>query len=144
MALRATAPLNTATLEPAPNVVLPQRDPNKVLDLQLAGPEKGYTWPINGKLYDPPNNGLDVTANERVRIRYVNSSRMFHPMHLHGHTFQVVGAHAPGAAQGHRAGAADADRRGRVRHRQPGQMDHPLPQHYHLDSGMAGWIFYEG
>jgi FtsP/CotA-like multicopper oxidase with cupredoxin domain len=142
VALRATAPLNTATLGPAPNVVLPQRDPNKVLDLQLAGPEKGYTWPINGKLYDPPNNGLDVTANERVRIRYVNTSRMFHPMHLHGHTFQVVGARGPGPRKDTvlvpplQTLEVDFDTDN------PGKWITHCHNDYHLDSGMATFIAY--
>jgi FtsP/CotA-like multicopper oxidase with cupredoxin domain len=79
-----------ATLTPAPDVVLPQRDPDTILDLKLTGPLAGYTWPINGKLYDPPNDGQAIEAGKRVRLRFANKSMMFHPMHLHGHTFQVV------------------------------------------------------
>jgi hypothetical protein len=52
--LRTSEVLNTAALKPAPEVVLPQRDPDTILDLRLAGPLDGYKWPINGKPYDPP------------------------------------------------------------------------------------------
>ncbi|WP_019969559.1 multicopper oxidase family protein [Mycobacterium sp. 141] len=95
--LRTQQPLNTATLTPAAEVVLPQRNPDQIVELRLAGPMAGYTWPINGKLYDPPNNGIGLTKDKRVRIRFVSDSMMFHPMHLHGHTFQVVGPQGPRA-----------------------------------------------
>jgi multicopper oxidase len=41
---------------------------------------------------------LEVRQGERVRLVFENRSTMFHPMHLHGHTFQVrrADAHAPG------------------------------------------------
>ena len=60
-----------------------------VHDLALGGPGQGYRWTINGETYDP-NRGLPVHAGQRVRLRMTNTTTMFHPMHLHGHTFQVV------------------------------------------------------
>ena len=38
-----------------------------------------------------------MKRDQRVRIRMINESMMFHPIHLHGHTFQVVGNNAPRA-----------------------------------------------
>ncbi len=54
-----------------------------------------YQWTINGLTYDqsPP---LPVRSGEAVRLRFVNQTMMFHPMHVHGHTFQVRGAAAAG------------------------------------------------
>lgn len=95
-ALRAGAPVNTATLVAAPEVMLPERDPDTTIELTLAGPMAGYTWPINGKLYDPPHDGIELENGQRVRVRFVNRSMMFHPMHLHGHTFQVERTPGPG------------------------------------------------
>ena len=89
-ALRSGIPLDTSQLMAAPEVQLPQRDPDDIIDMRLAGPVNRYDWPINGKLYDPPNDGYPIRGGQRVRIRYVNESKMFHPMHLHGHTFQVI------------------------------------------------------
>ena len=34
---------------------------------------------------------LEVKAGERVIVDMVNQSMMAHPMHLHGHHFQVIG-----------------------------------------------------
>jgi len=95
-ALRTGVPLDTATLVSAADVALPQRNADITEDLRLAGPVNGYTWPINGKLYDPPRNGIALAPGKRVRLRFVNESMMFHPMHLHGHTFQVVSPTGPG------------------------------------------------
>lgn len=89
--LRSAPVLNTSALSAAPEVVLVPRDPDTIVDLRLSGPVNGYTWPINGKLYDPPNNGIALEPAKRVRLRFISESMMFHPMHLHGHTFQVGG-----------------------------------------------------
>ena len=48
-----------------------------------------YRWTINGETF-PDAAPLPVTAGERVRLRFVNQTMMFHPMHLHGHTFGLV------------------------------------------------------
>lgn len=68
--------------------------PDVVHDLKLGGPDGGYTWTINGQVYDP-QRGVPVREGQRVRLRFTNSTTMFHPMHLHGHTFQV---RAPGGS----------------------------------------------
>jgi FtsP/CotA-like multicopper oxidase with cupredoxin domain len=83
--------VDTARLAPAPDVTPPARAHDQVIEARLSGPVNGYTWPINDKLYDPPRDGVRVNANERVRVNLINESMMFHPIHLHGHTFQVMG-----------------------------------------------------
>ncbi len=118
--VRKEAPLDTATLSPTPEVTLAAKAPDQVIDARLTGPVNGYTWPVNGMLYNPPNDGVPVKPNQRVRIRFINESMMFHPFHLHGHTFQVwTSRHRQRCEgpQGHCARAAQADRRGRLRHR---------------------------
>ena len=70
-------------------VRLVPRAPDVVHDLSLEGPGQGYTWTMTGQTYDP-DKGLPVRAGQRVRLRMTNTTTMFHPMHLHGHTFQVV------------------------------------------------------
>ncbi|WP_372497479.1 multicopper oxidase domain-containing protein [Lentzea aerocolonigenes] len=77
-----------ASLRAAERVALPVKQPDVVHELVLEGPGDRYTWTINGKVYDP-NDGLPIREGQQVRLRFDNRSRMFHPMHLHGHTFQV-------------------------------------------------------
>jgi len=141
-ALRTSEVLNTAVLTPAPDVVLPQRNPDVTLDLRLAGPLNGYTWPINGRLYDPPHDGLAVQAGERVRLRFANESMMFHPMHLHGHTFQVVQPGRPGARKDtvlvppKQTVEVDFDTNN------PGRWIVHCHNDYHLNAGMATFVEY--
>ncbi len=44
---------------------------------------------INGKAY-PDTQPMRVRYGERIRIRLGNLSMNSHPMHLHGHVFDVV------------------------------------------------------
>ncbi|MGH3723874.1 MAG: multicopper oxidase family protein [Mycobacterium sp.] len=88
MLMKSQVPLDTATLTATPEVQLQRRDPDVIHDVRLAGPVGKYTWTINGKTYDP-RDGLPVREGQRARLRFVNDSMMFHPMHLHGHTFAV-------------------------------------------------------
>jgi len=86
--------LNTATTTATEQVFLPARKPDVTHDLVLKGPTTGsagkYTWTINDKTYNPAD-GLPVRQGQRARLRFINQSMMFHPMHLHGHTFQGRG-----------------------------------------------------
>ena len=49
----------------------------------------GRQWLINGRAYGN-HEPLPVKAGERVRVVMTNQSMMFHPMHLHGHTFALT------------------------------------------------------
>ena len=37
-----------------------------------------------------PDRKLEVASDERVEFTLLNHSMMSHPMHLHGHAFQIV------------------------------------------------------
>jgi FtsP/CotA-like multicopper oxidase with cupredoxin domain len=140
--VRAQAPLDTATLSPTPEVTLPAKEPDQVIDAHLAGPVNGYTWPINGRLYDPPRDGVAVKPNQRVRIRYINESMMFHPFHLHGHTFQVMESETPKARKDtvlvppKQTVEVDFDTDN------PGRWITHCHNTYHLESGMAFFLEY--
>ncbi|WP_256581058.1 multicopper oxidase domain-containing protein, partial [Pseudomonas sp. FW215-R2] len=47
-------------------------------------------WTFNSKAF-PAIEPLVVRAGERVRIRIGNVSMYNHPIHLHGHEFDVTG-----------------------------------------------------
>ena len=65
----------------------------------LAGTHRPYRWTINGRTYGD-DSPIIVDIGQRVRLEFVNRSPMFHPMHLHGHTFAVLdAARRPGAAK---------------------------------------------
>ena len=55
----------------------------------LGGSMMTYTWTINGATY-PNRNSLNVKEGERVELVISNKTGMSHPMHLHGHVFEVT------------------------------------------------------
>lgn len=73
----------------ADDVRLESRRPARRLDVVAAGGMMPYRWTINGKRF-PNHEPLVIEPGERARLRFRNTSRMFHPMHLHGHTFGLV------------------------------------------------------
>ena len=57
--------------------------------LDLTGSHAGYDWGLNERAFDP-DDPLFVAEGERVEIILRNRTAMPHPIHLHGHHFQVV------------------------------------------------------
>ena len=75
----------------AEQVRLEERPVDRRHDLLLSGSMAPYRWTINGKTF-PDTEPLPVAIGERVRLRFANMSMMFHPMHVHGHTFALTGS----------------------------------------------------
>ena len=50
-------------------------------------------WSLNGRIY-PATHPMVARTGQRVRIRVGNLSMVEHPMHLHGHHFEVSGTDA--------------------------------------------------
>jgi len=78
-----------SNLSADPGVRLDDRAVDRRLDVVIAGSMMPYRWTINGAAF-PSHTPLDVAPGERVRLRLRNRSMMFHPMHLHGHSFGLV------------------------------------------------------
>ena len=85
--------LFTGTLRPVQAVRLADRTPDRTHRLTLGGAMMPYRWTINGATFEQ-SKPLLVRHGERVRLQFVNRTTMFHPMHLHGHTFAVAGGGA--------------------------------------------------
>ncbi len=83
-----------ADLVPTADDALPARAPDRELDLTLGMVNGGRQWVLNGVPYGR-HVPLPVTRGERVRLTMRNASMMFHPMHLHGHTFAIAAESAP-------------------------------------------------
>src|SRR5712664_2387639 len=68
---------------------LAPRAPDVTHRVILAGAMAPYTWSLNGE-YWPNVTPLIIATGERVAIEMLNHTMMAHPMHLHGHAFQVM------------------------------------------------------
>ncbi len=69
----------------------PLRPPERELEIHLTGNMERYMWSFDGRKFsavtdDPIRFGFD----ERVRVTLVNDTMMAHPIHLHGHFFELV------------------------------------------------------
>lgn len=58
-------------------------------DIELTGSMMGFVWGFNGRRFGEVEP-LPVRQGERVELRFINRTDMSHPIHLHGHPFQVV------------------------------------------------------
>jgi len=59
------------------------------LEADLSGGMMRYDWVINRRPY-PHNAPLTITQGQRATLTFTNQTMMWHPMHLHGHTFQII------------------------------------------------------
>ena len=78
-----------------PSTVLPARAVDRELTARLSGSMMAYDWAINGRRFDPADplaGALGVAQGERVRLLIENTTQMWHPFHLHGHTYQHAGS----------------------------------------------------
>jgi len=100
----STSPALTLELESSLRAREPlkQRNPDRVHTLNLTGDMAKYIWSINNVAWTPDVPPLPIAKGERVELILVNQTGMPHPMHLHGHEFQVVeidGKRFPGAVR---------------------------------------------
>jgi multicopper oxidase len=88
------SPVTTSyALQPAAASALPARQPDVTYRLQLTGGMASYNWGINGQSFDMSRPGalrFLMKQGQRVRVIFDNATTMYHPMHIHGHTFQVA------------------------------------------------------
>ena len=122
------------------------RPADLTLPMKLGGGMQPYQWSLNDRSW-PDDNVAIIETGQRILIDMTNNTMMSHPMHLHGHAFQVVAInHSPinGAVRdtvlvppmGQVTVALDADNAGRW----------ALHCHnmYHMAAGMMTEIRYAG
>ena len=67
------------------------RTPTRLLELHLTGNMERYMWSFDGRKYAAvTDNPIRFAYGERVRVRLINNTMMAHPIHLHGHFFELV------------------------------------------------------
>ncbi|MCJ2178405.1 copper resistance system multicopper oxidase [Novosphingobium album (ex Hu et al. 2023)] len=67
------------------------RRPSRLKEIHLTGNMERYMWSFDGQKFDAvTDKPIRFAFNERVRVRLVNDTMMVHPIHLHGHFFELV------------------------------------------------------
>lgn len=67
-----------------------QRTPSREIDVNLTANMERYMWSMDGEKYSEGSEPLAFRYNERVRVNLINHTMMPHPIHLHGHFFEVI------------------------------------------------------
>ena len=74
------------SLEPNPD----QRKPSRQIDVHLTANMERYMWSIDGETMSEGAQPIPFRLGERVRVNLINDTMMPHPIHLHGHFFELV------------------------------------------------------
>ncbi|WP_363350907.1 multicopper oxidase family protein [Methylocystis echinoides] len=69
---------------------LAARKADRTIPIDLTGDMARYVWSIDNRVWNDRTPPYDVKAGERVELALTNKTMMSHPMHLHGHRFQVI------------------------------------------------------
>ena len=78
------------SLNPNPD----KRAPTRAIEIHLTGNMERFMWSIDGQKLSENPEPIRFELGERVRVTMVNDTMMTHPMHIHGHFFEVVNGHS--------------------------------------------------
>ncbi|MBX3560360.1 MAG: copper resistance system multicopper oxidase [Sphingomonas sp.] len=70
------------------------RPPARTVEVHLTGNMERFMWSFDGLRFSQNPEPLRFERDERVRVRLINDTMMAHPIHLHGHFFELVNGHA--------------------------------------------------
>jgi CopA family copper-resistance protein len=76
--------------------VTPNRDrrpPTRTVEVHLTGNMERFMWSFDGVRLSENPEPLRFERNERVRMRLINDTMMAHPIHIHGHFWELVNGH---------------------------------------------------
>ncbi len=70
-----------------------RRQPTRTLEVHLTGNMERFMWSFDGVRLSENPEPLRFERNERVRMRLINDTMMAHPIHIHGHFWELVNGH---------------------------------------------------
>jgi CopA family copper-resistance protein len=77
------------------------RAPSRSIDIHLTGNMERFMWSFDGAKMSDAHEPLPFTLGERVRVNLINDTMMAHPIHIHGHFFELVTGHGDHAPRKH-------------------------------------------
>ena len=82
------------------------RAPDRAMEIHLTGNMERYMWSFDGVKLSDKREPIPFIENERVRVTLVNDTMMSHPIHLHGHFFELVTGHGEYSPRKHTVNVA--------------------------------------
>jgi CopA family copper-resistance protein len=86
------------------------RQPSRTLEIHLTGNMERYMWGFDGRRFSEIVEPIRFERDERVRVTLVNDTMMQHPIHLHGHFFELVNGHGANQPLKHTVNVAPGGR----------------------------------
>jgi CopA family copper-resistance protein len=77
------------------------RAPAREMEIHLTANMERYMWSFDGVKLNAVDKPIAFRKDERVRVTLVNDTMMAHPIHLHGHFFELVTGHGDHAPRKH-------------------------------------------
>lgn len=77
------------------------RAAEREIEVHLTGAMDRYMWSMDGKTMSEAHEPLPMRTGERVRFTLINDTMMAHPIHLHGHIFELVTGHGDHSPRKH-------------------------------------------
>ncbi|MEU6404354.1 multicopper oxidase family protein [Streptomyces sp. NPDC046985] len=117
------------------------REPDRQIRIRATGNMRDYNWMFDHRPYSVAQRH-PIRQGERVRLTLINGTDMWHPLHLHGHTFALTGLGDLGARKDtaivlpHRKLVVDFDADN------PGLWMLHCHNQYHSESGMMTILGY--
>lgn len=77
------------------------RAPERTIEVHLTGAMDRYMWSMDGMTMSEAHEPITLRTGERVRVTLINDTMMAHPIHLHGHLFELVTGHGDHSPRKH-------------------------------------------
>ena len=119
-------------LEPNPD----RRTPSRALDIHLTGNMERFIWGFDGETFGRATRPYAFRAGERVRVTLINDTMMTHPIHLHGHFFELVSGPAGFRPRKHTVNVAPGGKVAWDFTAAPGDWAFHCHMLYHMHAGM--------
>jgi len=132
--------LSLDDLHATPQVALPAQEPDRTYRAALIGDMASYRWGIAAT----EDDGITLPVREGQRIRLVieNHTMMWHPIHLHGQTFQVATRNGTGPRKDTVIVPAMGTVTVELTANNPGQWVLHCHNTYHAEAGMLTTLSY--
>jgi L-ascorbate oxidase len=77
------------------------RVPSRQIDVHLTAAMERYMWSMDGEAMSANPAPIPFRLGERVRVNLINDTMMPHPIHIHGHFFELVSGEPGNRARKH-------------------------------------------
>lgn len=112
------------------------RAPGREIEIHLTGNMERFMWAFDGVKFSEVKAPIPFEAGERVRVTLVNDTMMSHPIHIHGHFFELVTGHGDHAPRKHTVNVLPGGKVSWDVTAEPGDWAFHCHLLYHMHAGM--------